>query len=440
MKIAGAWIQHDSRFSSTEASLVAKAYPALRVRVEIGDPTNCPSDLTTETINQHILEGLGRVAAVDRNNWTLTLRVKAPACSVADVPKQSVQQVNSTYVAGYNQVANPLYAQLQQSLYSAQIELTRAEANNQANPNFGTGFALGLARGKVNRLERQLAATPPYLQQEILQQYQYERFVALRSCQIESVLQAYTKPGHKAFATEQSVSAEIEDNHDGVLGVLPQDKSGAQNLQPILIPIEQCQARASSDYVAKIQAATRELAAGFFASAAMDKQLDTDQRLTSSMYVFDLADGTQYEALKSNAVPKISDASVEDTTRDATTLDSLDLPVLKQVSFENADSTGDEPVENVLEHAMEGVVEIETDTGVLGSGFFFTNACMVLTNDHVIEGAETIILRTSAKKLYTAQVLAKDDQRDLALLSTNAHSCQFLELEETEKPVTSVGS
>jgi serine protease Do len=59
---------------------------------------------------------------------------------------------------------------------------------------------------------------------------------------------------------------------------------------------------------------------------------------------------------------------------------------------------------------------------------------MVLTNQHVIEGSETIILRTSLKKLYTAQVLAKDDQRDLALLSTNARSCNFLELEEAENP------
>jgi len=115
-------------------------------------------------------------------------------------------------------------------------------------------------------------------------------------------------------------------------------------------------------------------------------------------------------------------------------LDSLDLPVLKQISFQNTDSSDNGPVENVLEHAMEGVVEIETDSGALGSGFFFTNACMVLTNHHVIEGAETIILRTSSKKLYTAQVLAKDDQRDLALLSTNARICNFLELEERENP------
>jgi S1-C subfamily serine protease len=434
LTIAEPWIQQDSRFSSAKTNLTAQAYPALHVRIEIENPTNCPSDINQEAIRQTILQGLGRLAKADREDWTLTFRVKSPACSQTDVPKQSVQQVNSTYVAGYNQAVNPDYTQLQQALSSAQIELSRAEISNQNNPNFATGFALGLARGRVTKLQRQLSATQPYLQQEILQQYQVEKFVAARSCQVESVLQAYAKPGKMLFATEQTVTAGVEDSHEGVAGVLQQDKSGLHNLQPSLFSIEQCNARIASDYFSKLQNRARELTAGFFASAAMDRQLEGNQRLASSMYVFDLAGGTQYEAVRTNDAPKIRDATVAEASHTAAMLDSLDLPVLKQISFQNAESSDAGPVENVLEHAMDGVVEIETDSGALGSGFFFTSACMVLTNHHVIEGAETIILRTSTKKLYTAQVLAKDDQRDLALLSTNAHTCGFLELEETEKP------
>lgn len=434
LSIAEPWIQRDSRFTSTKAALITQAYPALHVRVQVEKPTNCASEINQETITHDILEGLGRLAKADREDWILTFRVKSPSCSQTEVPKQSVQQVNSTYVAGYNQVANPVYAQLQQALSSAQIELTRAEINNQNNPNFGTGFALGMARGKVNQLQRQLAATAPYLQREILQQYQFEKFVALRSCQVESALEAYAKPGTKSFATEQSVAASIEDSHEGTAGVLPQDKSGLTNLQPSLLPIEQCKARVSSDYLNKLKSEARELAAGFFASDALDRQLDVSQRLASSIYVFDLAAGTQYEPLRTNNAPKIRDASLAETARSITLLDSLDLPVLKQISFQNTDSNDGSPVESVLERAMEGVVEIETDSGALGSGFFFTNACMALTNQHVIERAETIILRTSSRKLYTAQVLAKDEQRDLALLSTNAHTCNFLDLEDAEKP------
>jgi S1-C subfamily serine protease len=432
--ISEPWIQEDARFPSTKANLMAQAYPVLRVRIEAEDSTNCASDVTQEAIRQNILEGLGRIAKADRGDWTLTFRVKTLSCSQTDVPKQSVQQVNSTYVAGHNQLANPVYTQLQQSLSNAQVQLAQAEANNQNNPNFGNSFALGYARGTVIRLQRQLSATPPYLEQEILQQYQYEKFVASRSCGVESVLQAYSKPGTKSFATEESITSGVEDSHEGIAGVLPQDKANLQNLQPVLPPIEQCKARVSLDYLSKLKSGARELAAGFFASVAMDRQLDRNQRLASSMYVLDLADGTQYEAFRNNDAPKIQDATVEEAAESTSLLDSLDLPVLKQISFQDTNSGDAGPIENVLEHAMDGVVEVETDTGTLGSGFFFTSACMVLTNQHVVEGAETIILRTSSKKLFAAQVLAKDDQRDLALLSTNAHSCNFLELEERETP------
>jgi S1-C subfamily serine protease len=434
LRIAEPWINQDSRFTSTKATLTAQAYPALHVRVGIQNSTNCPSDMNQEAIRQSIFDGLGHVARDDREGWTLTFRVESPSCSQTDVPKQSVQQVNSTYVAGYTQEANPVYAQLQQSLYSAQIELTRAEINNQNNPSFATGLALGMARGTVIRLQRQLAATPPFSQREILQQYQFEKFIAVRSCHAESVLQVYAKPGKKSFATEQTVTASVEDSHEGIAGVLPQDKSGHNNLQPVLLPIEQCKARVSSEYLTKLKIGARELAAGFFAIAALDRQLDTDQRLASSMYVLDLAGDTQYEAVRANNALKIRDATVEEAARSTTLLNSLELPVPKQISFQSTDSGDSGPVENVLEHAMEGVVEIETDSGALGSGFFFTSTCMVLTNHHVIDGAETIIVRTQSRKLFMAQVLAKDAQRDLALLSTNARSSNFLQLEETEKP------
>jgi S1-C subfamily serine protease len=434
LSIAEPWIQGDPRFTSTKSNQMANAYPALRVRLEVEDSANCSSDINPETVRRSVLEGLGHIAKADREDWTLTFRVKTFSCSQTDVPKQSVQQVNSTYVAGHNQLANPVYAQLQQSLSNAQIQLAQAEANNQNSPTFGTGFALGLARGTVIRLQRQLSATPPYLDREILQQYQYEKFVAFRSCHVESVLQAYTKPGANLFATEETITASVEDSHDGIAGVLPEDKSSAKNLEPILLPMEQCRSRASIDYLSNVKTKAKELAAGFYASAAMDKQLDTNQRLASSMYVLDLASGTQYEARKNIDEPKIHDATVEGAAASTSMLDSLDLPVLKQISFQDTDSNDAGPVESVLDRAMGGVVEIETDSGALGSGFFFTSACMVLTNQHVVEGAETIILRTSSKKLYTAQVLAKDDQRDLALLSTNAHSCNFLELEGSDNP------
>src|SRR5262249_3340717 len=69
---------------------------------------------------------------------------------------------------------------------------------------------------------------------------------------------------------------------------------------------------------------------------------------------------------------------------------------------------------------------------VTGSGFFVTPACLVVTNAHVIEGSETIILKTSSKKIHIGQILARDEGRDLALIRSNASSCSPLALGEAE--------
>lgn len=52
-----------------------------------------------------------------------------------------------------------------------------------------------------------------------------------------------------------------------------------------------------------------------------------------------------------------------------------------------------------------------------------------MTNEHVISKAKTIVLRTSKRNLFVAQVLASDVGRDLAFLSTNADACVPLQLE-----------
>ena len=60
-------------------------------------------------------------------------------------------------------------------------------------------------------------------------------------------------------------------------------------------------------------------------------------------------------------------------------------------------------------------------------------AHLIITNELVINGAETIILRTSARKLFVAQVITVDTDRDLALLRSNVQSCTPHPLEDTTK-------
>jgi serine protease Do len=52
----------------------------------------------------------------------------------------------------------------------------------------------------------------------------------------------------------------------------------------------------------------------------------------------------------------------------------------------------------------------------------------VLTNNHVVNGAETIVVKNSTKKLFIGQVLTRDTRRDLALLTVGAHGCHYLRI------------
>ena len=75
------------------------------------------------------------------------------------------------------------------------------------------------------------------------------------------------------------------------------------------------------------------------------------------------------------------------------------------------------------------MVSIETDRGISGTGFFVGPHCSVITNQHVIENAKTIVLRTSRHNLFVGQVLASDSVRDLAYLTTNFDACKTLQIQ-----------
>lgn len=56
----------------------------------------------------------------------------------------------------------------------------------------------------------------------------------------------------------------------------------------------------------------------------------------------------------------------------------------------------------------------------LGSGFIISTDGYIVTNNHVIDGADTVAMRLSGKEEYKATVIGTDDKTDLALLKINA--------------------
>jgi serine protease Do len=69
----------------------------------------------------------------------------------------------------------------------------------------------------------------------------------------------------------------------------------------------------------------------------------------------------------------------------------------------------------------------------LGSGFIISSDGYILTNHHVIAGAQKIMVRLTDGKSYKAKVIGKDTKLDLALLKINAKGLHPVKLGDSDK-------
>jgi serine protease Do len=70
----------------------------------------------------------------------------------------------------------------------------------------------------------------------------------------------------------------------------------------------------------------------------------------------------------------------------------------------------------------------EHDARSLGSGFIIDEAGYILTNNHVVEGAEEVIVRLSDRRELVAEVVGSDPRSDIALLRVKASRLPVVKL------------
>ena len=76
---------------------------------------------------------------------------------------------------------------------------------------------------------------------------------------------------------------------------------------------------------------------------------------------------------------------------------------------------GDEPIAVVATAVGPSVVQVETTRGQ-GSGVVYDDG-LILTNHHVIEGADQVRIRTDDGRVFPVEVLGSDPRNDIAVLS-----------------------
>ncbi|MDQ6967959.1 MAG: DegQ family serine endoprotease [Mariprofundaceae bacterium] len=75
----------------------------------------------------------------------------------------------------------------------------------------------------------------------------------------------------------------------------------------------------------------------------------------------------------------------------------------------------------------------EQERHALGTGFILSSKGYVVTNNHVIDGADKIVVKTSDGKEYDATLIGRDVKLDVALLKIKAKGLQAVILADSDK-------
>ena len=103
-------------------------------------------------------------------------------------------------------------------------------------------------------------------------------------------------------------------------------------------------------------------------------------------------------------------------------------------SVEARPSIGDEELEELLRRLnpgqepdldIEGIPEMR-QRGAVGSGFIISEDGYVITNNHVVAGADEIQVRLNDRRVFEAEVIGLDEPSDLALLKLGAGDLPYV--------------
>jgi serine protease Do len=69
-----------------------------------------------------------------------------------------------------------------------------------------------------------------------------------------------------------------------------------------------------------------------------------------------------------------------------------------------------------------------------GSGFFVSADGYIVTNNHVVEGADKVTVRTADDRTLNAKVIGRDPETDLAVIKVEGHNLPFVSFADRAKP------
>ena len=140
-----------------------------------------------------------------------------------------------------------------------------------------------------------------------------------------------------------------------------------------------------------------------------------------------------------------SDTFPEDSSTGSSDMDDTKYDLSWLVSTDNSSPAKSMTIPEIAANASDSVVEIYTETVInsgrmgqfvtegAGSGVIITSDGYIVTNNHVIEGAQKITVRLNNGTDYDATLLGRDSKTDLAVLRIDATGLQPVTFGNSDK-------
>jgi serine protease Do len=109
--------------------------------------------------------------------------------------------------------------------------------------------------------------------------------------------------------------------------------------------------------------------------------------------------------------------------------------IVEQSSSQNGlERPGQEQIPEELRRFFEfrGAPPSERQRMGMGSGFIISDHGFILTNNHVVDGADSVLVRMSDRREFDAEVVGTDPRSDLALLRIDAADLPMLKLADND--------
>lgn len=395
-----------------------------------GPPGRHDASALHETIKLSLPDGI----EITNGQASIHVRLTDVRCDFDTVVSHS-EPLASTYVASTQQNSNPEYVQRQQELQYAEIEYERALIDNPVTGNAFQRAAIGALHGvlaaDVAQKRGQLASTPPYISVPVQLAYQAERFgVTQQATVTANVILADATTG---FSDGEYMTVSTENVAVGVRNALESDSQGLRNVDPNLLSEQSLIVGIRDDFYKSIVDGIHKLGErAFLDRAAVAHQQDSD--IVSAFGNLFLADAFQASPseISGGLVNEVRSANINELGRFASRLEEV---IIEPSSLDSPTRPGGASrggLAGVLKGVLPAVVTIETETGN-GSGFFISRDGLLLTNAHVIEGSDRVVVRTERDETFLARIVSVPANDDLALLKVSGNVDAFLPLGDSSE-------